>query len=363
MAKNSFTDWDTTANNNTDVAGVNIAEGCAPSGINNAIRAMMAQLKAGVDGKASYAAKASGYTAVASDNGAYHRATAGITVSLTAAATLGSGWHLFIQANGGAVVIDPNGAETVNGAATVTISDGQSALLACSGSAFFASIIPGLASINTWSSRQNFTQGGEVQRLNSAAASVGPVFIQFRDNANNPLGFVGIGGANDQLSVSRDTVGQLNINATSSGTLRFTGNPAFDTAVPVASGGTGAATAATARTNLGFAGAIAAWVNFNGTGTPAIRASGNVSSITDNGVGDYTVNFTSSLTDANYAVCGFSGTTTAAPTNITNAGIGLRGGGDGAATTKTASACRIVTGNSSTGTATDIVDISVSFLR
>ena len=44
-----------------------------------------------------------------------------------------------------------------------------------------------------------------------------------------------------------------------------------------------------------------AWVNFNGTGTVAIRASGNVSSITDNGTGDYTVNFTTALSDANYA--------------------------------------------------------------
>ena len=47
-----------------------------------------------------------------------------------------------------------------------------------------------------------------------------------------------------------------------------------------------------------------AWVNFNGTGTVAIRASGNVSSITDNGTGDYTVNFTSAMTDTNYAVIG-----------------------------------------------------------
>jgi hypothetical protein len=43
-----------------------------------------------------------------------------------------------------------------------------------------------------------------------------------------------------------------------------------------------------------------AWVNFNGTGTVAIRASGNVSSITDNGTGDYTVNFTTSMPDVNY---------------------------------------------------------------
>jgi hypothetical protein len=50
-----------------------------------------------------------------------------------------------------------------------------------------------------------------------------------------------------------------------------------------------------------ISGSAKAWVNFNGTGTVAIRASFNVSSITDNGVGDYTVNFTSAMTDANYA--------------------------------------------------------------
>lgn len=52
-----------------------------------------------------------------------------------------------------------------------------------------------------------------------------------------------------------------------------------------------------------------AWVNFNGTGTVAIRASGNVSSITDNGAGDYTVNFSSAMPDANYCAVGASGTT------------------------------------------------------
>lgn len=50
MAKNSVADWSTTAGNNTDIAGINIAEGCAPSGINNAIRTVMAQVKGYVDG-------------------------------------------------------------------------------------------------------------------------------------------------------------------------------------------------------------------------------------------------------------------------------------------------------------------------
>lgn len=54
-------------------------------------------------------------------------------------------------------------------------------------------------------------------------------------------------------------------------------------------------------------GSCRAWVNFNGTGTPSIRASYNVASITDNGLGDYHVNFTTPLASANYAVL-FGGT-------------------------------------------------------
>jgi hypothetical protein len=50
--------------------------------------------------------------------------------------------------------------------------------------------------------------------------------------------------------------------------------------------------------------AARAWVNFNGTGTVAIRASGNVTSITDNGTGTYTVNFSTALESANYATVG-----------------------------------------------------------
>ena len=51
-------------------------------------------------------------------------------------------------------------------------------------------------------------------------------------------------------------------------------------------------------------GSAKAWVNFNGTGTVAIRTSYNVSSITRNGTGDYTVNFTTAMPNANYVVSG-----------------------------------------------------------
>jgi hypothetical protein len=63
------------------------------------------------------------------------------------------------------------------------------------------------------------------------------------------------------------------------------------------------------KMNSGF-GSIAtaygcrAWVNFNGTGTVAIRDDGNVTSITDNGTGTYTVNFTTAMPDINYSVAG-----------------------------------------------------------
>lgn len=61
--------------------------------------------------------------------------------------------------------------------------------------------------------------------------------------------------------------------------------------------------------------AARAWVNFDGTGTPAIRASGNVTSITDNGVGDYTVNLTTAMPDGNYsASCTSIQNTMAGPT-------------------------------------------------
>ena len=52
-----------------------------------------------------------------------------------------------------------------------------------------------------------------------------------------------------------------------------------------------------------------AWVNFNGTGTVAIREDGNVSSITDNGTGNYTVNFAVDMPDVNYAVMGLASST------------------------------------------------------
>lgn len=145
MAKNSFLEWDTVANSNTDVGGINIAEGCPPSNINNGMRETMAQLKAGVDGKTVYAAKAGAYTAVLNDNNAVLRFTAAATLSLTAAATLATNWHITVVADGGNVTIDPNGAETIDGATTLIVPNGSSVVIVCSGSAFFTNKMASIA--------------------------------------------------------------------------------------------------------------------------------------------------------------------------------------------------------------------------
>lgn len=96
-----------------------------------------------------------------------------------------------------------------------------------------------------------------------------------------------------------------------------------------------------------------AWVNFNGTGTVAIRASFNVSSITDNGTGDYTVNFTTAMPDANYSgqVC--------IGTLSTSDGVG---GGSSAATLIAAS-FRIRTLNAAQSTLKDFDAIYVAIFR
>ena len=130
------------------------------------------------------------------------------------------------------------------------------------------------------------------------------------------------------ISVSGDTSGQLVLqtNGTTTAVTISTGQVVtLAQPLPVASGGSGVTTSTgTGAVVLGTSPTMAtptfdsaqlatvvgtaplymcrAWVNFNGTGTVAIRASGNVSSITDNGTGDYTVNLTTAMPDSNYCV-------------------------------------------------------------
>ena len=110
----------------------------------------------------------------------------------------------------------------------------------------------------------------------------------WRYQATNPAARYGVGQGDGSFEWSRAASGTAGaaITFTTAMSLDASSNLKFN------SGYGSAATAYGCR----------AWVNFNGTGTVAIRASGNVTSITDNGTGDYTVNFTTAMPDASYSI-------------------------------------------------------------
>lgn len=98
-----------------------------------------------------------------------------------------------------------------------------------------------------------------------------------------------------------------------------------------------------------------AWVNFNGSGTPAIRASGNVSSITDNGLGNYTVNFTQAMPDTSYAVVAMS-SNTGGDSGTAQSGVTSTNRSTGSTTLFN----RYIAGNNgSTGTDADFIAMAV----
>lgn len=104
--------------------------------------------------------------------------------------------------------------------------------------------------------------------------------------------------------------------------------------------------------------ACRAWVNFNGTGTVGIRASGNVSSITDNSTGNYTVNFTTEMPDANYIFVAPTVGTAASAYNwcvIDNE--------NNASQVKTATSHRVKVVNSTSGQTVDAAYVYLAYFR
>ena len=106
-------------------------------------------------------------------------------------------------------------------------------------------------------------------------------------------------------------------------------------------------------------GSAKAWVNFNGTGTVAIRAAFNVSSITDNGTGDYTVNFTTAMVDANYGYVS-SGSIRDAISNNTMSTVG---GDRNVAPTASALRVNTIYNNSGVNTSIDAGEVCVAIFR
>jgi hypothetical protein len=101
--------------------------------------------------------------------------------------------------------------------------------------------------------------------------------------------------------------------------------------------------------------ACRAWVNFNGTGVVSVIASGNVSSVTDNGVGDYTLNFTTPMPNTNYSIS--SGSTEYSDGSPVSASLRMSGGAT--PLLKSISAVRISTRSAYSAALLDANNISV----
>lgn len=219
MPKTKISEYSATANSNTDVASINIDEGCAPSGINNAIRAVMGHLK-------DFQAGTNSDSFNGPTNGA-HNGSVGATTPAAGAFT------------------------TLSATGLVTAEKGS-----------------------------------------SKGITIGDVAT----NSNSVLRMQGTSaGKNWQIANNLNVAGLEFTPSTADGGTTYT-----TPAVTVLSSGN-------FQFNSGYGSAVTAygcraWVNFSGSGTVTIRASGNVSSITDNGVGTFTINFTTAITDVNYAV-------------------------------------------------------------
>lgn len=333
MAKNKVSEWDTSASNNTDIAGINIAEGCAPSGINNAIREVMAQIKDMQTGADSDGLVVGG--AFTSSGGAVF--SSGTTFS-------------------GAVVMSStvtmNGTNNIGNTTSSTILSGTVTQTSASKLYLDSAATTASAPPLSWSGDTNtgiyrpaadtlslVTSGTDRLRINSS----GIVIIGTGEGTTSVIGNIlrspsgsgtNISGSNLEIQAGNGTGTQ------GSGSIVFktapvgtTGSTSNTLTQRLAITKTGAFSFGTTATDYGtdgqvlmsngnalptwknlitYTGAaplygVRAWASFNGT-TGTINASGNIDSIVRNSTGNYTITFTTAMTSSNYAVslCGFN---------------------------------------------------------
>jgi hypothetical protein len=244
MPKNRISEYSVTASSNTDIGGINIAEGCPPSNINNAIRELMAQVKdfqIGAEGD-------------------------GLTVS-TLNATTATFTNLVVPSLGAVTATSLN----VSGGSTLASASISGALTT--------------ATANITTATIGAIQGTSATLTNALSIASGGTALTTLTAENVILG----NGTSAPKFVAPGTTGNV---LTSNGTTWTS-----------AAAATGITTTSGSAPYYG----ARAWINFDGTGTfspnpstTKIRASGNVSSVTKNTTGDYTINITTAFSDANY---------------------------------------------------------------
>jgi len=171
---------DYAASGNTSVGGISIATGMAPSSVDNAMRKIIDDIGEGLANgyfaTALPATKSAGYTVLTTDRGKLFNCTSALTLALPAAATAAAGFMFWVKANGAAVILDPNAAELIDGAATVTIASGSSAFVVCTGTAwvtaFVATSYDWAAAVVAAAAKATPIDADSIGLVDSAAANV-----------------------------------------------------------------------------------------------------------------------------------------------------------------------------------------------
>lgn len=140
-------EYSTTPSSNTTINGIGISGSSSIKYGDDAIRQFMADVRSAVTKSSDKAAGT--HMATKADHNQLWRVTGTATINLTAAATLTAGWALWVMADGGTVTIDPASSEQINGAATLTLSDGNAAFIICTATAFRAVIFNGPVIVGT----------------------------------------------------------------------------------------------------------------------------------------------------------------------------------------------------------------------
>lgn len=319
MAKNKISEFSSTPGNNTDIAGINIAEGCAPSGINNAIRELMAQLKdqqTGADGD--------GFTVggvFTSSGGAVFSSTVSMdgtnNIGNTTSSTILSG--SVTQTSSSKLYLD----SSVTTATAPPLSwDGDS------NTGIYRPAENTIAIVTAGNDRLRITNSATILGAGEGTSTVSGDVLR----APNASG-TNISGINFEINAGNGTgtggSGDIVFKTAAAGSSGSTANTMTQRLLITNKGGFSFGTGAT---NYGTAGQVLksngdappsfgnptdqtgtapfycarAWASFKYTGSVIVNANGNIATITRSSTGLYTVTFTTAMPNANYAVVGSS---------------------------------------------------------